>query len=85
MTTEGDTGQLTPRQIVHLARTISADNMATIAEGYMGIDEVMIKHTERDTTNAEAFNREIIKAWTYRNTGNQVQVICLFFYLLGKI
>ena len=74
MTTEGDTGRLTPRQIVRLARTISADNMAAIAEGYMGIDEVTIKHTERDTTNSEAFNREIIKLWANKNAKNQAQV-----------
>ena len=70
------TGQLTPRQIVRLARTISADNMASIAEGYMDIDEVTIKHTERDTTNAEAFNREIIRLWANKNCGpEQVKVI----------
>ena len=74
MTTEGDLGQLTPRQIVRLARTISADNMAAIAEGYMDIDEGTIKHTERDTTSAEAFNREIIKLWANKNPKNQVQV-----------
>ena len=74
MTTEGDTGRLTPLQIVCLARTISADNMAAIAEGYMGIDEVTIKHTERDMTNSEAFNREILKLWANKNAKNQVQV-----------
>ena len=74
MATDGDIGQLTPRQIVRLARTISADNMAAIAEGYMDIDEVTIKHTERDTTNAEAFNREIIKLWAYKNPKNQMKV-----------
>ena len=74
MTTEGDTGRLIPRQIVRLAHTISADNMAAIAEGYMGIDEVTIKHTERDTTNAEAFNRQIIKLWANKNPKNQAQV-----------
>ena len=74
MTTEGDSAWLTPRQIVRLARTISADNMAAIAEGYMDIDEVTIKHTERDTTNAEAFNREIIKIWANKNPKNRAQV-----------
>ena len=46
MATDGDTGQLTPRQIVRLAHTISADHMAAIAEGYMDIDEVAVKHIE---------------------------------------
>ena len=74
MATGGASERLTPRQIVRLARTISADNMAAIAEGYMDIDEVTIKHTERDTTNAEAFNREIIKLWANKNPKNQAQV-----------
>ena len=69
-------GQLTPKQIVHLAAVVSANNMAAIAEGYMKISDETIKNIEPDTRNAEAFNREIIKYWSYKNPENQVQVKC---------
>ena len=43
---EGDTNQLTRKQIVRLARAISMNNMAAIAEGYMDIDDATIKEQE---------------------------------------
>ena len=66
--------QLTRSQIVRLARAISADNMASIAEGYMDIDHATIKNIERDTRGSEAFNREIIRCWTYKSSENQREV-----------
>ena len=75
MATDADTDQLTPRQIVLLARVVSADNMAAIAEGYMGIDDPTIKNKKYENKDdAEAFNREIIKIWANNNPGNQTQV-----------
>ena len=71
----GDRERLTPRQIVRLAAAISADNMAAIAEGYMDISDETIKNKKfENKDNAEAFNRDIIKQWAYRNPDNQVQV-----------
>ena len=68
-------GQVTQRQIVRLAAAISADKMAAIAEGYLGISDETIKNTERDTRNSEAFNREILKYWINKNPGpSQVKV-----------
>ena len=75
MATSEDPGLLTPRQIVRLAAVISADNMAAIAEGYLDISDETIENTKYENNdNAEAFNWDIIKKWTYRNPDNQVQV-----------
>ena len=71
MATGGASEQLTPKQIVRLAAAISANNMRAIAEGYMDIDDTTIKNLQyKNKDNAEAFNREIIRRWTSRNTGN---------------
>ena len=63
------TGQLTRRQIVRLAAVISADNMAAIADGYMDISDETIKNKKYENKdNAEAFNREILNYWSYKNS-----------------
>ena len=68
-------GQLTNKQIVSLAASISAINMAAIAEGYMNICDVTIKNKKSENQNdAEAFNREIIKIWRNKNPDNQIKV-----------
>ena len=73
---EGKRGQqLTRKQIVHLAAAISADNMASIAEGYLDIDDTTIKNLQYENKdNAEAFNREIIRRWAKRHPDNQLEV-----------
>ena len=66
---------LTGKQIVRLAAAISAEKMAAIAEGYMDIDDATIKNKKYENKDdAEAFNREIIKTWLYKNPDNQVKV-----------
>ena len=65
---------LTPRQIVRLASAISTDNMESIAEGYLDISPETVKNIRRDASNSEAFNREIIRYWMYKNPEDQVQV-----------
>ena len=69
-------GQLTNNQIVRLARAISGRDMESIALGYLGIEEETIKNfrdARRD--NIEAFNRDIIQHWGYKNPEpNQMQV-----------
>ena len=76
MASKGDNVCLSPQQIVRLAAAIAADNMASIAEGYMDIDDVMIKNLQYENKdNAEAFNREIIRHWTKKNPENQLHVI----------
>ena len=67
MATGGD-GQLTNNQIVRLAAAISSRDMESIALGYLGIEEETIKNfkdARRD--NLEAFNRDIIQHWVYKN------------------
>ena len=77
MATGGNPEQLTNRQIVRLAAAISADNMTSIAEGYMDISPAIVKNIRRDESNSEAFNREIIRYWMNKNPNNQVKV-CSF-------
>ena len=70
-----NTDQLTNNQIVRLAAIISANNMAAIAEGYMGILSETIKNKKYENKDdAEAFNREIIRYWMNKNPDNQVEV-----------
>ena len=71
-------GQLTQNQIVRLEASISAINMAAIAEGYLGIRPETVKNMERDTRNSEAFNRDILRHWGNNNTQNQIQVFVAF-------
>ena len=70
----GASDQLTRRQIVRLGRAISADNMESIVEGYMDISNETVKNIKRDASNSEAFTRDIIRHWAYRNPENQVEV-----------
>ena len=75
MATSGEpTGHVTRKQIVRLAAAISADNMESIAEGYMDISHETVKNIRRDASNSEAFIRDIIRHWAYRNPENQVEV-----------
>ena len=74
MASNDSKNELTPQHVVRLAAAISADNMAAIAEGYMDISDETIKNIDRDTRNAEAFNREIIKYWKNKNPENQAEV-----------
>ena len=69
-------GHVTRKQIVRLAAAISADNMATIAEGYMDIDDATIKNLQYENKGqAQAFNREILRYWANKNSGpTQIQV-----------
>ena len=87
MATVGNSDQLTNNQIVRLAATISANNMAAIAEGYMDISSETIKNKKYENKDdAEAFNREIIRYWMNKNPGNQVEVslISIFTDLKGR-
>ena len=75
MTSEEEIGHLSQQQIVRLARNIAADNMESIAEGYMNISPEAVKNLRLDAWNAETFNREILRIWANRNPENQVEVI----------
>ena len=65
---------LTPKQIVRLASAISADNMESIAEGYLDLSPETIKNIRRDASNSEAFNRDVIRHWANKNSDDQVDV-----------
>ena len=74
MATGEASDQLNRRQIVRLASAISAINMEAIAEGYLDINPETIKNIRHDASNSEAFNRDVIRHWTYKNPDSQVQV-----------
>ena len=65
---------LTPKQIVRLASAISADNMESIAEGYLDLSPETIKNIRRDASNSEAFNRDVVRHWANKNSDDQVEV-----------
>ena len=77
MATGGNPELLTNRQIVRLAAAISADNMTSIAEGYMDINNETVKNIRRNEADSEAFNRAILWYWMNKNPNNQVKV-CSF-------
>ena len=74
MATGGKSEKLTNKQIVRLAAAISIDNMTSIAEGYMGINNETVRNIRRNEGNSEAFNRAILRHWTNKHPENQVQV-----------
>ena len=73
---EETSGRLTNRHYVRLGRAISSPDMESIALGYLNIDDEIIKSLRYEHRgNSEAFNRDILKRWAYRNPGsNQVKV-----------
>ena len=76
MATGVNDGQLTNRQLVRLAASISGDNMESIAEGYLDISPETIKNLKAvNRHNSEAFNREILRTWISKNSENPRQVI----------
>ena len=79
MATGGKSEKLTNRQIVRLAAAISIDNMTSIAEGYMDIDNETIKNIRCNEGDSEAFNRAILWYWANKHPENQIQVGCLHF------
>ena len=66
---------LTPRQIVYVAATISADDMETIAEGYMDISHQMVSDLRSNVRHSELeFNRRILRFWIETTPNYQKQV-----------
>ena len=73
--------KLSSKQIIDLAAVIDAEQMESIAEGYLGIEHETIKNLKYENKhNAEAFNRSVIRHWMYANDpADQIQVS--LFYL----
>ena len=69
-------GKLSNQQIVRLGVEISTQAMESLAKGYLDISDARIKSLkEQHKNNVDAFNRELITIWSYRNPGeNQVVV-----------
>ena len=69
-------GKLSNQQIVRLGVEISTQAMESLAKGYLDISDARIKSLkDQYQHNVDAFNRELITIWSYRNPGeNQVEV-----------
>ena len=73
---------LTNSDIARLAAAVSSTNMDTIAVRYLDtdpetLDSIRVEHMGK----AEAFNREVIRRWAYKNPGpHQAKVNLLFKY-----
>ena len=72
----GDMGVLSTRHIARLAPVISDTDMETMALGYLGIKEEMVKQLRQENKDqSEAFNRAVLTKWKNMNSGNdQVKV-----------
>ena len=68
--------RLTNSQIVRLAMSISANDMKTIAEGYMDLHkEAIVNIGVENKDSAEAFNHAVLRKWAYKNdVPDQVKV-----------
>ena len=65
----GEEWRLTTSDIANLAAAIADRNMETIAERYLGIElETVLSLKDEHRGNWEAFNREIIRIWSYKNS-----------------
>ena len=67
---------LTNSDIARLAAAVSSTNMDTIVVRYLDMDpETLESMRDGHRGKAEAFNREVIRRWAYKNPGpHQVQV-----------
>ena len=72
MATQGGYEKLSGRQIVRLAASIPADDLAAITKDYMNISYVTIQSVQRH--NPLVFNIQLIRHWIMRNPDNQVNV-----------
>ena len=69
----GGNPNLTNEQIQRLGAAISQVHMATIAVGYLNIDNSILTNMKREESG-EAFNREVICHWRNKNPRNQTMV-----------
>ena len=70
--------KLTNYQLVGLGRSITKQNMKSIALGYLDLDKETIKNIESENQNdVESFNRDVIEKWQYKDSDtDQVKVSC---------
>ena len=67
---------LSTRHIARLAPIISDTDMETVALGYLGVKEEMVKQLRyQNKDQSEAFNRAVLTKWKNMNSGkDQVKV-----------
>ena len=70
---------VTLKQIVRLAAVISAENMKSIAEGYMNIESETVQNIwQENQGKAEPFYRALIHHWMQQTPQNNANVsICI--------
>ena len=83
----GDPGKLTSRQIARLAFSIPKDILESVATQYLGITHAEVKYIKADYhTSVEGANREILRNWSRKTPGNQIEVSYFFnIYFVKKI
>ena len=62
-------GRLTDGQIARLAAVISIHKMKSIAESYLGVQNVAIENKANDAGDAEDLNRKILHQWKNQYRG----------------
>ncbi len=72
----GGSWTLTDRVIARLAAQIPPNEMETVAEGYLGLDHVMVQDLRQTQgSNAYGFKVEVLHKWAKMNPGdNQAKV-----------
>ena len=75
--------KITGPQRARLAAKISKPNMKSIALAFLGLDDEIIGNLDdAKKDDFEAFNREVLKQWEYKNIGsNHVKVPKLVVFL----
>ena len=73
--------ELTDRQIVRLADTISSNSMKKIAHGYLqfGMEEI-ISIKDDNQGNGEAFVRDVLRKWARQSSTTDKVKVNLFSY-----
>ena len=60
--------------IQRLAAAISYKKMKSIAMRYFNMNQETLDNIEKNTSDAEDFNRGVLEQWTNRNPKNQMKV-----------
>ena len=69
-------GQITDQDCVRMRKVSTADVMQLIAVEFLGFTAVDVKNIRSDSSSSEDFNREIIRLWANKPSGdNQKQVL----------
>ena len=70
-----DKGMLSTRHIARLAPVISDTDMETIALGYLGVKEEMVKQLRQENKDqSEVFNRAVLTKWKNMSSQRKIKL-----------